>query len=130
MQLNGLDHVNVRTAQLDRMIEWYGDVLDMPTGDRPAFDFPGAWLYCAGKPMIHLIGIKEPAKVSDLRIEHFAIGGSGLAAFIARLKAKNVGYELGRVEDFGILQVNIWDPDDNHIHVDFPLTEAAELEDR
>ena len=35
LKLKALDHVNVRTANLERMVEWYGRVLDMPTGPRP-----------------------------------------------------------------------------------------------
>lgn len=128
MQLKGLDHVNVRTAQLDAMIGWYGDYLDMHPGDRPAFPFPGAWLYCAGNPIVHLIGVDEQPKVTELQVEHFAIGGNGLPGFLERLKAGNIRYQLSKVADFGIIQVNIWDPDENHIHVDFPLAEAEGLD--
>ena len=42
MQIGKLDHVNVRTNQLDAMIGWYTDVLGMRTGARPDFPFPGA----------------------------------------------------------------------------------------
>jgi hypothetical protein len=38
-----------------------------------------------------------------------------------------VPYRVGRIEDFGILQVNVEDPDGNHVHIDFPLDEAAAL---
>ena len=48
MPLGKLDHVNVRTAQLDKMIAWYEDVLEMEVGPRPNFPFPGAWLYADG----------------------------------------------------------------------------------
>lgn len=124
MQLRGLDHVNVRTAKLDEMIAWYDNVLDMKTGPRPAFQFPGAWLYCSGNPIVHLIGVDEEPKVTELKIEHFAIGASGLSEFLDRLKANKVDYRPSKVLDFGILQINIWDPDNNHIHVDFAIAEA------
>jgi catechol 2,3-dioxygenase-like lactoylglutathione lyase family enzyme len=44
MQVTKLDHVNVHTANLDTMVEWYGRVLGMRSGERPPFPFPGAWL--------------------------------------------------------------------------------------
>ena len=35
---------------------------------------------------------------------------------------------LNHIKDFGILQVNVWDPDGNHIHIDFDAAEAAGLD--
>ena len=46
MQVKKLDHVNIHTANVDRMVEWYDRVLGMKAGNRPPFPFPGAWLYC------------------------------------------------------------------------------------
>lgn len=124
MQLHRLDHVNIVTANLDGMIAWYRDVLDMPPGDRPDFGFPGAWLYCAGNPIVHLVTSDKQPETTELQVEHFAISANGLPAFIDRLKEKGVDYRIGRVRDVGIIQVNIWDPDGNHIHVDFPEAEG------
>jgi NADPH:quinone reductase-like Zn-dependent oxidoreductase len=41
MQIEKLDHVNLRTTQLDSMIDWYSNVLGMRSGDRPDFPFSG-----------------------------------------------------------------------------------------
>ena len=46
MQLNKLDHVNVRTENLDAMVTWYTNVLGMRSGDRPNFAFPGCLDVC------------------------------------------------------------------------------------
>ena len=51
-----LEHVNVRTANLDAMVEWYGRMLGMTSGPRPGFSFPGAWLYAGDHPIVHLVG--------------------------------------------------------------------------
>lgn len=125
-----LDHVNVRTANLEAMTEWYGRVLGMKPGRRPDFGFPGAWLYADGNPIIHLVGVKESpgADVGDLRIEHFALSATGLKAMLARLEAEGERHRLNPIRDLGILQVNVWDPDGNHIHVDFDIAEAAGIE--
>lgn len=119
MQLKRLDHVNVRTANLQAMIDWYGEVLDMKPGDRPPFGFGGAWLYCDGFPIVHLVEVATPARGEDPRLEHFAISGEGLKGFLARLDSRGERYEKTVVPGFGITQVNVWDPDGNHIHVDF-----------
>jgi catechol 2,3-dioxygenase-like lactoylglutathione lyase family enzyme len=116
-----LDHVNIRTHQLDVMISWYHDVLGLEPGPRPDFPFPGAWLYAGGQPIVHLIGV-EIAPVADpdaLRLEHFALRGDDLDGFLERLHGLGVTFKLGRVPGIGITQVNVWDPDDNHVHVDF-----------
>lgn len=129
MQLKRLDHVNVRTANLQAMIDWYGDILEMRTGPRPPFPFGGAWLYCDGFPIVHLVERPTAAKGEDPKLEHFAISGEGLADFLGRLKAKKVAYQCAVVPGFGIQQVNIWDPDGNHIHLDFAATEEADITD-
>jgi catechol 2,3-dioxygenase-like lactoylglutathione lyase family enzyme len=121
-----LDHINVRTADLDAMVEWYGRVLGMHPGKRPGFGFSGAWLYADGFPIIHLVGVEKApgADPEDVRLEHFAIAATGLKAMLARLKADDERHRLNPIRDAGVLQVNVWDPDGKHIHVDFALAEA------
>lgn len=117
--LRAFDHVNVRTANLEEMVEWYGRVLGMSSGKRPNFGFPGAWLYLGENAIVHLVGVaKEPASVEP-KIEHFAIRAEGLEDFLNHLKAEGVEVKVSRIVDFGITQVNIHDPDGNHIHIDF-----------
>ena len=127
MQLGMLDHVNVRTRNLDKMTDWYERILGMKSGKRPGFSFPGAWLYVDDKPYVHLVGVDRalPAHQDDLRLEHFALSASGLDGFLKHLKTEQVDYRLVKVPDFPVVQVNIWDPDGNHIHIDFHEDEAA-----
>jgi len=125
MQLGTLDHVNIRTSRLDQMIAWYGDILGMTNGKRPPFSFPGAWLYVGDKAYVHLIGIDhEPgANSKDLKLEHFALSATGLDIFIAHLDKAGENYDKRVVPGFGIIQINIWDPDRNHVHIDFAANE-------
>jgi len=122
--LLAFDHVNIRTANLDAMVAWYGDVMEMPTGRRPDFPFPGAWLYVGDQAIVHLVAVDAAPQSIEPQIEHFAIRAQGLAGFLARLRNKAVAYELAEVPGFGVLQVNIYDPDGNHIHVDFDASES------
>lgn len=127
MQIGTLEHVNVQTAKLDEMVAWYDRVLGMPAGWRPNFPFPGAWLYSGDqKPTVHLVGVtKEPP--GGLKLEHFAFAATGLDGFLAKLDAERIKYDLIRVREAGIVQVNVLDPDGNHIHIDFREHEAKAL---
>ena len=126
MKLGKLDHVNLRTTRLDRLIDWYTEVLGMHPGARPDFSFPGAWLYAGDDAAVHIVGIDGPAGVgseAELRLEHFAFSASGRREFETRLEALGERYRRIDIPDFGIIQINLWDPDGNHIHVDFPASE-------
>ncbi|GAB4394550.1 MAG: hypothetical protein Tsb0032_20740 [Kiloniellaceae bacterium] len=128
MALSKLDHVNIRTARLDEMRTFYTQVLGMTDGPRPPFPFGGAWLYCGEQATVHLVEVdRQPAPEGELRLEHFAFSAAGLGDFLAQLKRHGAAYRIGVVPGFGIIQVNIHDPDGNHIHVDFAAEEAASV---
>ncbi len=129
MPMTSLDHANLRTARLEEMTAWYEDVLELNSGWRPDFPFRGAWLYLGDQAAVHLVEVTDPPPASDnLHIEHFAFRAEGLAAFIARAEAKGEKLRLTRVPSGGPIQVNIWDPDGNHIHIDFAAEEAEGLD--
>ena len=124
--LTGFDHVNVRTANLDGMVAFYGEVLGLKPGRRPDFGFPGAWLYLGDQAFVHLVGVKAaPEAGGNVTLEHFAFRAAGLAAFRAKLDARGIAHSVDAVPGFPVLQVNFHDPDGNHIHVDFDVSEAA-----
>jgi catechol 2,3-dioxygenase-like lactoylglutathione lyase family enzyme len=121
-----LDHVNVRTGRLDEMRKWYVDVLGMTDGWRPPFPFPGAWLYAGDDPIVHLVGVDSTpdAHEDDIRLEHFALRGDDLEALRTRIKSANLDCREVRVPGTDLLQLNIYDPDGNHIHIDFRTGES------
>ncbi len=124
MALERFDHVNVRTGRLDEMVDWYGRYLGLMPGRRPDFGFPGAWLYLGDQALIHFVGISQhPQPGSDLRLEHFAFSATGMKAFLAKLDAGGIAYSIDAVPGFDVVQVNFFDPDGNHIHVDFNTAE-------
>ena len=128
MQLGRFDHVNVRTANVERMTEWYERMLGMKSGKRPPFPFPGAWLYVGDHPSVHLVGVAKQPEVTGMQLEHFAFQASGLKEFVTRLKRDGERYDLGVVPDVGIVQINVWDPDGNHIHIDFSPEEGRSVQ--
>ena len=127
MPITSFDHVNVRTARLEAMVAFYGAILGLQPGPRPPFDFGGRWLYCGDKPVLHLVEIAAHQEARSPRIEHFAFAGSGLADFLQRLRDAEVAYWVRVVPEWGTRQVNLHDPDGNHIHCDFGAHEEADL---
>ena len=124
-----LDHVNLQTTQLQVMIDWYAHFLQLKQGYRPNFPFPGAWMYAGDIPVVHLVPVAvAPPKASDLALEHAAFAAKGLAAFLDRLTAAGEACRVVRVPDIPLVQVNVWDPDGNHLHVDFHSDEAEGLD--
>ncbi|MFY0692501.1 MAG: VOC family protein [Paracoccaceae bacterium] len=120
MNVTAFDHVNLRTSRIEEMIRWYGDILGLRQGKRPAFDGPGAWLYLGDQAIVHLVDVDTNPEAGDnLSLEHFALRAEDMDAFTQHLEARDVPYRVAPVPGFGITQININDPDGNHIHVDF-----------
>ncbi|MEQ8966916.1 MAG: VOC family protein [Azospirillaceae bacterium] len=127
MTLHAFDHVNIRTTSLAAMQRFYEEVLGLVAGDRPDFEFPGAWLYLGDTAVVHLVGIPDEPPAAHPKIEHAAFRASGLGDFLAHLRAHKTAYRIGVVPSLGIRQVNVHDPDGNHLHIDFGPEEEADL---
>ena len=121
MALLFLDHVNLRTANLAGMTQFYCDVLGLRLGPRPAFAFGGAWLYCGERPVVHLVEIEHAASPSGaLALEHFAFSADGFEGLVAALNGASVEHRISKLVGTETRQINLRDPDGNHLHVDFP----------
>lgn len=71
--ITGLDHINIRTADLAATRTFFRDVLGLEEGWRPAFPFPGAWMYAGAKDVVHLIEVAKTLGPSDQSaLDHFA----------------------------------------------------------
>lgn len=124
MEINRLDHVNVRTSKLDEMIRWYETFLGLQNGPRPDFGFRGAWLYAGEHAVVHLVEVNQECASVEPKIEHFAFQATGYADFVKKLEAQGIKFKLLHVPGWPIVQVNVEDCDGNHIHVDFQESEV------
>jgi catechol 2,3-dioxygenase-like lactoylglutathione lyase family enzyme len=69
----GLDHINIRTAELARTTAFFTEVLGLTVGWRPSFPFAGVWLYAGEKDLVHLVEVARPAAASKgSALDHFA----------------------------------------------------------
>lgn len=119
-----LDHINIRTGHLEKMVDFYVNILGMEMGPRPSFQFNGAWLYCGSNAAVHLVETPVTPSGTDPKLEHFAFVRKGLQNFLRELKRHNILYRITTVPDIGRTQVHFSDPDENHIEVAFEQHET------
>lgn len=128
MPLTAFDHINVCTRNVAELVTFYTSVLGLSVGPRPNFSFNGAWLYCGGRPVVHLVErLEMEAPEGNLQLQHFAFSGNDLEALLDHLREVGVAHWVTMVEDFELCQINVRDPDGNHVHLDYPLAEARAL---
>ncbi len=94
----GLNHVNLMTHDMDRLIRFYGDVLGFKPGYRPPFSVAGSGLYLGEHALIHLVQTSAPVRNDDPAVNHFALTGDGLAGLLprartARLRTVRLGHQ-------------------------------------
>jgi catechol 2,3-dioxygenase-like lactoylglutathione lyase family enzyme len=123
-----LDHVNLRTGDVDRLVRFYVEIIGLRQGERPPFDFSGAWLYAEDRPVVHIVQVdidaRVPSPAGALSLEHFALFADGLGAFIGHLDAQGVAYRRSQQTGSGKTVINLRDPDGNRLHVDFEAPSA------
>ena len=129
MTMAWLDHVNIRTNRLDEMSEFYEDVLGLKRGKRPPFEFGGAWHYCKGRAIVHLVESTKRIPAGEAQVEHFALRSTGsMKRFQSKLRKADAPYYVVPLERINVCQVNVFDPDGNKIEVQFAATGKDDLE--
>ena len=127
MHVNGIDHFNIRTRDLDRLCEFYTKVLGLEIGDRPPFDSPGVWLYAGGHPILHVgvardgngNGGRDRDSDNTLPLDHIALEAEGLADAVERLDGAGIEYRMFDVPGREMKQIFVRDPDGVAIELNF-----------
>jgi catechol 2,3-dioxygenase-like lactoylglutathione lyase family enzyme len=120
MPLAKLDHVTVLCADLERSRKFYSDALGMVDGDRPSFNFPGAWLYLEGRAVVHLVaGLNDGSKNATGSFDHMAFDATDLPAMRQRLKAAGIAFTERDVPGRPLRQVFVHDPDGVKVELNF-----------
>lgn len=141
MAVESLDHYSVRTRNVERSVGFYESALGLRRGRRPAFNFPGAWLYrttqdgaTVGTSVVHIVGIdpNDSAGLSDYlgdqplspqagtgSLDHIAFVASDIADMYARLQQQKIGFRQRRVPNLDLHQIFIADPDGVTIELNY-----------
>ena len=108
MSVGMLDHYNVSTRNLRDTVRFYEEALGLVNGPRPPFDFPGAWLYSEGHPVLHLNDISptdKPQRPDSGVIDHIAFGSRGFDAIKQHLTRKGVPFRVNEVPNSSRRQI-------------------------
>ena len=124
MTIEGMNHFTVLTDDVAKTVRFYGDVLGLFPGERPNFDFPGAWLYAADHPILHIVGGRGREALKPGVIDHIAFSARGLSTTLATLAAHNVEHVCRQQAGSGVWQVFFFDPNGARVELDFAAEEA------
>jgi catechol 2,3-dioxygenase-like lactoylglutathione lyase family enzyme len=128
MSVGVLDHYNVSTRKLKETVQFYEDVLGFENGPRPPFNFPGAWLYSAGHPVLHIndiAGTDKPQPSNSGVIDHVAFGARGFEAMKQHLASKGVHFRANQVPNSPRWQLFFRDPNNVEIELNFESRNEA-----
>ena len=122
MSVGVLDHYNVSTRKLEETAHFYENVLGFTNGPRPPFNFPGAWLYSSGHPVLHLNDISQTEREQRTDsgvIDHVAFGCRGFEAAKWHLSEKGIPYHVNQVPICARWQIFLHDPNNIEIELNF-----------
>lgn len=121
MRVNGIDHFNIRTRDIDRLCEFYTQVIGLEIGDRPPFDSPGVWLYAGGHPILHVGIEKDAGEAVDntLPLDHIALEAEGHAEAVEKLENAGIEYRMFDVPGRAMKQIFVRDPDGVALELNF-----------
>lgn len=127
MAVSCMNHFTILTDDLEGTVAFYGELLGLKPGARPAFGFPGAWLYPPGgqHAILHVIADRPRRELVKGVIDHNAFTGQGLVETAGKLRARGIPYELLRLPGSGTWQLFFYDPNGAKVEIDFDPAEPA-----
>ena len=138
MPLHRLEHFLIQTADIAATRDWYVKVLGFREGEHPDFKFPVCWLYIGAQDVIHIteggsnvsakrmqyLGQQSDALEGTGVIDHVAFRCSGLEEMIAHLHQLGIRFSKRQVDDQGLFQLFLIDPNGIKVELNFASSEA------
>jgi len=115
-----IDHINISAPRdlLEKVRDFYCNVLGLSEGFRPDFSSDGFWLYAADKAIIHLSENSELHRnEAQGFIDHFALRTRELSPIISRLDETGVEYRMLQLSEIGLTQLFFKDPSGTGVEV-------------
>jgi catechol 2,3-dioxygenase-like lactoylglutathione lyase family enzyme len=133
MGVRGLNHFNITASAdvIERVKDFYVEVLGLAVGERPGFRRAGFWLYACAEPVVHLTTCDgEDARTPHARstFDHVAFSCEGLQEIVERLERSGVAYEVDEVASLGQVQLFLRDPAGVGLELNFTGEQLARKE--
>lgn len=131
MEVSDIQHVAIRTNDLDATNRFYTEILGMTLAPRPDFNFPGSWLQM-GETLIHVMagsaGLDENGGFTPGSnvVDHLALGAKGFDGFRDRFKEHGLDWRENGIADFGLWQLFVKDPSGITIELNFNAADEPE----
>ena len=129
--VNGLFHIAVKTASLERSLIFFKGVLGLKEVARPDFGYPGAWLACpglSGGAIVHLyaggpaLGTDGPVPAGSAAIDHVSLACNGFHAFRKTFAAHGFPWRECLVPGTTLWQLFVYDPSGVQMELTFEGT--------
>ena len=141
MPLSHIEHFLLQTADMEKTRAWYVDVLGMRVGPSPDFKFPVFWLFLGDKDVVHVtegggavsenrkkyVGQESQATAGSGAIDHLAFRATGLRDMMAHLRSLGIEFKQRQVDDQGLYQLFMFDPNGVKIELNYSNAEAVGL---
>lgn len=141
MPLAHLEHVLLQTADMEATRDFYTRVLGLHVGPSPDFKFPVFWLYLGDRDVIHVtvggantsenrkqyVGQQSDAVSGSGVIDHLAFRATGLSDMMEHLARHNVPFRKRMVNDQGLFQLFLMDPNGVKVELNFSNDEVGSV---
>jgi catechol 2,3-dioxygenase-like lactoylglutathione lyase family enzyme len=122
-----LDHYSIRTLELDKVKDFFHDLLGLEPGFRPSFNFPGYWLYGSDpeQAIVHLIGQKKDSPPLEIgedtgAYDHVAFQADTYDEISERIKENDWTHWENRLPNSLARQIFIKGPHNLTVEIIFP----------
>ena len=130
--LTGFDHYTLRCREdeIAGLIRFYREVLGLRSGPRPAFSFPGAWLYLGNTPVVHVAGTLPPGTADAPpghtgRFDHMSFRAMDPGRVESHLHRLGIPFRGSDVPGFPLYQLFFHDPVGVKVELTFPVSEPG-----
>ena len=107
-----LNHVNIRTRDVDAMRTFLEEVAGLAAGPRPDFATPGYWMYSGDDAVVHLnLFAGDPAELGTGSVDHIAFGTYDYDAKLRELKDAGFAVRTNDVPGRPLRQIFVDGPD-------------------
>lgn len=134
--IHGVDHVTINTVDLAKTERFFVDIIGMELARRPALRVDGIWLKGGapdGPAVIHIVVRSDHAKPDGAlpnAVDHIALHAEDFERIKSRIDEHGLPWRGVTVDDFGLWQLMLFDPNGVLIELNFKAqNEAADAPD-